>query len=141
MDSNFKKNLMEESIAAFLVIPCPQNLMINKPSKSYPTDDVIFSLRLLEALGQAIVQNAGTFTSGLLSIHSSLSYLSHLLLGSFFTSLTSDKQMAVSYLGKEGFSQVFKPNGKIPTHDQLMKWVQPALRLLAVVKNKKKRYV
>jgi len=68
MDSNFKKNLMEEGIAAFLVIPCPQNMIISKPGKTVPTDNVIFSLRLLEALGQAVAQNTGSFSVGILSL-------------------------------------------------------------------------
>jgi len=68
MDSNFKKNLMEEGIAAFLVIPCPQNMIISKPGKIVPTDNVIFSLRLLEALGQAVAQNTGSFSVGILSL-------------------------------------------------------------------------
>jgi hypothetical protein len=138
MDSNFKKNLMEESIAAFLVIPCPQNMLISKPLKNCPTDDVIFSLRLLEALGQAVVLNAGTFTSGISFISLILFFIIITALGIFFTSLSSNEQMANSYLGKEGFTQVLKPNGKIPTKDQLMKWVHPAFRLLAVMKKKKR---
>ena len=60
-------------------------------------------------------------------------------LGAFFISISSDKHLMNSNIGKEGFEVVYKPHGKIPSSAQLNKWVQPALRLFSIVKSMKKR--
>lgn len=78
------RRVVEEVIAAFIVLPHPQNLIISQQSKSsvnlsyLPTDSLFYVFRLLEALGEHFLDN-GTYEFVSMSIKNDPKYYNRIM--------------------------------------------------------------